>query len=178
VRIISGIYKGRQIRPPAALPVRPTTDFAKEGLFNVLNNLVVWEDTCVVDLFAGTGNMTFEFYSRGCPAVTAVDIEKRCTDFIGLTAKRLEMTGVEAIRSNVYVFLKRTVRKANLVFADPPYEMEGIKELPGYILDSGILEKEGLMIIEHPAKYSFADHPSWIQKREYGKVNFSFFRAG
>ena len=107
MRIISGIYKGRRILPPTNLPVRPTTDYAKEGLFNVLNNLIDFEETSVLDLFAGTGNITFEFVSRGVPTVMAIDIERRCADFISQTAKRLGMEGVSVRRMNVKVFLKR-----------------------------------------------------------------------
>ena len=176
MRIISGIYRGRKIHPPANLPVRPTTDYAKEGLFNVLNNLIDFEETSVLDLFAGTGNITFEFVSRGVPKVLAVDIERRCVDFISQTAERLEMEGVSVRRMNVKVFLRKASQNFDLVFADPPYEMEGISSLPDQILDADLISPGGLLILEHSDKYNFSDQPCFDQLREYGKVCFSIFR--
>jgi len=176
VRIISGIYKGRRIHPPTRLPVRPTTDFAKEGLFNVLNNLIDFEETTVLDLFAGTGNIAFEFASRGAPAVLAIDIERRCVDFINQTTKRLGMEGVTALRMNVKVFLRQAFQKFDLVFADPPYGMEGIALLPEQILQAGVMNTGGMLVLEHSNKNNFTDHPCFDQLREYGKVHFSIFR--
>ena len=176
MRIISGIYKGRRIRPPVNLPVRPTTDYAKEGLFNVLNNLIDFEETTVLDLFAGTGNIAFEFASRGTPAVLAIDIERRCVEFINQTVERLGIEGVTARRMNVNVFLRQAFQKFDLVFADPPYEMDGIALLPEQILNTGVLNTGGMLILEHSKTNSFTDHPCFDQLREYGKVHFSIFR--
>jgi len=177
VRIISGYYKGRRLNPPANLPVRPTTDYAKEGLFNVLNNLIDFSETTVLDLFSGTGNIAFEFASRGAPSVLAVDIERRCVDFISQTAEKFGMEGVRAIRMNVLVLLKIGKERADLVFADPPFGMEGIDTLPNLILSSGIVKPEGILILEHSEMYRFTDNPSFDQLREYGKVHFSIFRG-
>jgi len=176
VRIISGIYRGRKIHPPTNLPVRPTTDYAKEGLFNVLNNLIDFEETSVLDLFAGTGSITFEFVSRGVPSVLAIDIERRCVEFINKTAEQLGMEGVSVRRMNVKVFLRLAYQKFDLVFADPPYGMEGIALLPGKILEADMMNPRGLLILEHSDKYNFTDHPCFDQLREYGKVHFSIFR--
>jgi len=177
VRIISGNHRGRKINPPANLPVRPTTDYAKEGLFNVLNNLIDFSETKVLDLFSGTGNIAFEFASRGAPSVRAIDIERRCVDFINETAEKFGMEEVHAIRMNVLVLLKIGKERADLVFADPPFGMEGIENLPGQILSSGIVKPNGILILEHSDSYNFSGNPNFDQLREYGKVNFSMFRG-
>lgn len=176
MRIISGAYRGRRLSPPTGLPVRPTTDFAKEGLFNILNGLVDFEETKVLDLFAGTGNMSFEFISRGCPEVMAVDIEHRCVAYIGETARVLGMKGLTAIRSNVMVFLKHPRKEYDLVFADPPYQMPGIGDLPGLVLSSGLLSPGGLFVMEHSTRYKFTADPRFREQRGYGSVQFSIFR--
>jgi 16S rRNA (guanine966-N2)-methyltransferase len=176
VRIISGEYKGRRLNPPLNLPVRPTTDFAKEGLFNVLNHLVDYSETNVADLFAGTGNIAFEFVSRGCPLVTAVDIEQKCISFISQTAQKFRMEGLQPVRSNVYVFLKHPFRKFDLVFADPPYDMDNISEFPQLVMNSGLLSDDGIFVMEHSERYDFSADPALLQSRAYGKVHFSIFR--
>jgi len=176
VRIISGCYKGRRIDPPVNLPVRPTTDFAKEGLFNVLTNLVDFSATSVLDLFAGTGNISFEFISRGCKHVIALDIERRCVDFINLTAANLGMDGLKAVRSNALIYLRKPWEPFDLVFADPPYRMKGINQLPDQILNTGLLNAGGFLVLEHSGQIDFGEHPQVNQVRKYGKVHFSFFR--
>ncbi len=176
MRIISGKYKGRRITPPPGLPVRPTTDFAKEGIFSVLNGMVDFDETKVLDLFAGTGNMSFEFISRGCPEVMAVDIEQRCVRFIGDTARNLGMEGLAAIRSNVMVFLKHPRMQYDLVFADPPYQMSGLPEFPGLVIASGLIAPGGLFVLEHSGRHTFSGHPMFLSQRGYGKVQFSIFR--
>ena len=142
----------------------------------MLNNLIDFEETTVLDLFAGTGNITFEFASRGTPAILAIDIERRCVEFINLTAERLGMEGVTARRMNVKVFLRQAFKKFDLVFADPPYEMDGIALLPEQILNAGVMNTGGMLILDHSNKNSFTDHPCFDQLREYGKVHFSIFR--
>ncbi|HPT32664.1 MAG TPA: RsmD family RNA methyltransferase, partial [Prolixibacteraceae bacterium] len=121
MRIVSGKYRGRRLQPPVNLPVRPTTDFAKEGLFNVLNNTLDYESLTVLDLFSGTGSIAFEFLSRGAVEVTAVDSNHRCIDFIKKTAADFGASNLKAVKSNSFVFLKHMVAKFDLVFADPPY---------------------------------------------------------
>ncbi|MFH1937839.1 MAG: RsmD family RNA methyltransferase, partial [Bacteroidota bacterium] len=177
MRIISGQFKGRRIHPPSSLPVRPTTDYAKEGLFNVLTNLIDFSETTVLDLFSGTGNMAFEFASRGAPSVLAVDIERRCVDFINQTAEKFRMEGVKAIRMNVLVLLKRRWESVDLVFADPPYGMDGMEKLPDLIRSSGIVKPTGIVILEHSNRHDFTHDPSFDQLREYGKVRFSIFKG-
>lgn len=176
MRIVSGKYRGRRLHPPANLPVRPTTDFAKESLFNVLNNLVDFESLKVLDLFAGTGSISFEFLSRGATDVTAVDASHQCVDFIKRTAEAFGETGLHPVKTNAFVYLKHTVTQFDLIFADPPYDLEGIGTLPDRIWDSPLLGDEGIFIMEHSGKYKFDDHPGFWQKRNYGSVHFTFFK--
>ena len=175
MRIISGTLKGRRLNPPANLPVRPTTDMAREGLFNILNNYVDYEDCSVMDLFAGTGAMSVEFVSRGVREVTAVDINNACTDYIKLEAQRLELRNLRVVRADVFDLLKRANRKFDIVFADPPYALEGLETLPGLVFEYQVLNEDGIFILEHPREYSFEEHPHFWQHRNYGKVNFTFF---
>ncbi len=175
MRIISGTHKGRRINPPLNLPVRPTTDMAKEGLFNILNNSIDFEDLNVLDLFAGTGNITFEFASRGAAAVTAVDLNFKCVDFIKKTAKEIGFETVKPVRFDVFRFLKSSSKSYDLIFADPPYDLEGIELLPDLIFEKEWLNKNAWLIIEHSRGIDFARHKYFSQKRNYGKVNFTFF---
>ena len=175
MRIISGTLKGRRLNPPANLPVRPTTDMAREGLFNILNNYVDYEDCSVMDLFAGTGAMSVEFVSRGVREVTAVDINNACTDYIKLEAQRLELRNLRVVRADVFDLLKRANRKFDIVFADPPYALEGLETLPDLVFEHQVLNEDGIFILEHPREYSFEEHPHFWQHRNYGKVNFTFF---
>jgi 16S rRNA (guanine(966)-N(2))-methyltransferase RsmD len=175
MRIIAGTLKGRRLNPPANLPVRPTTDMAREGLFNILNNYVDFDECTVMDLFAGTGAMSVEFISRGVREVTAVDINNACTDFIKSEAQRLELRNLRVVRADVFDLLKRANRKFDIVFADPPYAIEGLETLPGLVFDRQVLTDDGIFILEHPREYSFEEHPHFWQHRSYGKVNFTFF---
>ncbi len=176
MRIISGIYKGRKLQPPLNLPVRPTTDFAKEGLFNILNNSVDFESVKVLDLFAGTGSMSFEFLSRGAIEVTSIDSNHRCVEFIKKTAETFGAHNIKAVRSNSFVFIKHMIAGYDLIFADPPYDLEGIEAIPDLIFSSGLLNEEGLMILEHSSSYKFEKNPNFDSHKSYGSVNFSFFK--
>jgi len=176
VRIISGKYRGRQIHTPHNLPVRPTTDFAKESLFNILNNLVDFEELKVLDLFAGTGNISYEFFSRGAVNVTAVEIDPKCVAFINKTIHLLNAECLYAISADVFQYLKHAFGKYDIIFADPPYQMEKIDEIPDLIFQSQILKNEGWFILEHSKRHDFSKHPFFDQHRKYGNVNFSFFR--
>ncbi|MEI7499794.1 MAG: RsmD family RNA methyltransferase [Bacteroidota bacterium] len=175
MRIVSGKHRGRRLQPPVNLPVRPTTDFAKEGLFNVLSNLVDFESLRVLDLFTGTGSIAFEFISRGAIEVTAVDNNHKCINFIKKTAENFGTKNIIPVKSNSFVFIKRMCSKYDLVFADPPYDLEGIESIPDLIFDSGLLEKEGLLVLEHSIRYRFEQHPRFSQHRNYGSVNFTLF---
>ena len=177
MRIITGKYRGKQIHPPANLPVRPTTDFAKESLFNILNNLVDFEELRVLDLFAGTGSISYEFFSRGSSLVTAIDRDPHCVAFINKTAGILNAENLEAVREDAFQFLKHPFGRYDLVFADPPYDMEGIDTLPDLVLSCCILYPDGLFILEHSRDHDFSKHPNFSQHRKYGNVNFSFFQC-
>jgi 16S rRNA (guanine(966)-N(2))-methyltransferase RsmD len=176
MRIVSGTLRGRRLQPPVNLPVRPTTDFAKESLFNVLNNLIDFEELKVLDLFAGTGSISFEFISRGAISVTSVDINHRCVEFIKKTAENLSIANLSVVRGNVMHYLEHSTIRSNMVFADPPYDLPAINKIPDLVLGSGILEPGGLLILEHGGGHDFTLHPSFLQHRHYGSVNFSFFR--
>jgi 16S rRNA (guanine966-N2)-methyltransferase len=176
VRIIGGAHKGRRINPPANLPVRPTTDLAKESLFNILNNLVDFTGLKVLDLFAGTGSISYEFASREAAIVTAIDLNYRCVAFIRKIAGSYDMKALKVVRSDVFRFLTRNCSDPyDLVFSDAPYGMEEITRLPGLVFENKWLKQGGLLIIEHPADVDFSNHPQFSQKRNYGRVNFSFF---
>lgn len=175
MRIISGSHKSRQIHPPKNLPVRPTTDLAKEALFNILVNNFDLEDIVVLDLFAGTGGITYEFASRGALGVTSIDTELRCVDFIRTTAKDLGFEAVLAFRSDAFRFLQNTQNTYDIIFCDPPYDMEGIDAIPRLVLEKKLLREDGWLIIEHSDRMKFDTMPGFMQHRRYGSVNFSIF---
>ncbi len=175
MRIISGIYRGRTIMPPKNLPVRPTTDMAREGLFNILTGHFDFEEISVLDLFAGTGSISLEFASRGCPHITSVDVNDRCAVFIRATAVRLGITGIRVVRANVFTFLKTEKITYDLIFADPPYDLPALATLPDTVLGTGILNTGGWLIVEHPRQIDFAEENGFFDHRRYGQVNFSFF---
>ena len=176
MRIISGKFRGKQLHPPANIPVRPTTDFAKESLFNILNNLIDIEETQVLDLFTGTGSIAFEFFSRGCLLVTAVDISHKCISYIQRTAEAMKADCLKAVRADGFRFIQLPGPAYNLVFADPPYELEKIDTLPDIILHSPLLETNGWFILEHSRSHDFTEHPMFYDHRSYGNVNFTFFQ--
>ncbi|TND09978.1 MAG: RNA methyltransferase, RsmD family [Bacteroidetes bacterium] len=176
IRIISGTHKGRRIKAPANLPVRPTTDFAKESLFNILNNRFDWEDVKALDLFSGTGSIAFEMASRGCPSVTAVDSHVGCWHFIRETAITLDLSdAVRVQKGNSFTFLKSVKEQYDLVFADPPFEMKGTETIPGIVFEMNLLKPGGLLVVEHPATLRFPPSEFFLEKRTYGNVNFSIF---
>ena len=155
MRIISGKYKHRALNPPKGLPVRPTTDFAKTGLFNILNNSIDFNSIAVLDLFCGTGNISFEFLSRGAHTVVAVDSNKKCLDFIRKTAIEFDVDNIKAVRSDVSKFLDKTVGTFDIVFADPPYKINEKQLLVDKVLSLKILNSSGIMILEHPKEENY-----------------------
>ena len=176
MRIIRGKYRGKQIHTPGNLPVRPTTDFAKEALFNILNNLIDLEDITVLDLFSGTGNISYEFFSRGAREITAIETDRRCAAFIERTGQLLTADCLTVFQSDVFQFLKHAFSTWDIIFADPPFSMENIGELPDLVFQKNLLNKDGYFILEHSKRQNFAEHPFFDQQRIYGNVNFSFFR--
>lgn len=175
MRIIAGSLKGRRLNPPTTLPVRPTTDMARESLFNILGNYIDYEDCTVMDIFAGTGAVSLEFISRGAKEVTSIDINTQCTDFIKESACQFNVNNIHVVRADVFDLIKRAYKKFDIIFADPPYALENLGKLPDLIFEHDLLSEEGLFILEHPREYQFEEHPHFWQHRNYGKVNFTFF---
>jgi len=175
MRIIGGRLRGRTIRPPQGYKARPTTDFAREGLFNVLDNVYEFADLQVLDLFGGTGAIAFEFASRGAARVYSVEMARENATFIKTEARRLGLDNVTMVRDNVFDFLDVCREKFDIIFADPPYALEGLDTLPDRIFARDLLHPECYFILEHPGAYSFRDHPRFVKEKSYGKVHFSFF---
>ena len=176
MRIISGKFRGRAINPPKNLRARPTTDFAKENLFNILTNLVDFEECTVLDLFAGTGSISYEFASRGVKSVTAVEINSVHHNFIRNTARDLGAENIFAVKANVFLYLKSCPKRFDIVFSDAPYDLEGVEDVVDLVLSGNILEDDGIFIFEHSEKYNFENNPFFWQSRSYGSVQFSFFK--
>ena len=176
MRIISGKYRGRAINPPKNLRARPTTDFAKENLFNILTNLVDFEQCEVLDLFAGTGSVSYEFASRGVKSVTSVEINAVHHNFIRTTARALGADNIFAVKANVFLYLRSCPKSFDIVFSDAPYDLEGLDQVVDMVLGEKILKDDGIFIFEHSDKYNFENHPYFWQSRSYGSVQFSLFK--
>jgi 16S rRNA (guanine(966)-N(2))-methyltransferase RsmD len=177
VRIITGTHRSHQFNPPANLNIRPTTDFAKESLFNIINNYFYFEQLeQVLDLFSGTGSISYEFASRGSKNITAVDNNFKSTNFIKQSADKLKFNNIHVVKTDVFNFLNFNKQPYDLIFADPPYDMgEKIMSIPDLVFANKLLNKDGWLIIEHSKEINFEKHPNFFQHRNYGKVNFSVF---
>lgn len=175
MRIISGKFRGKRIVAPNNLPARPTTDFAKEGLFNILRSRIDFYDLKVLDLFAGTGNLTYEFASRGVPFILAIDQNFGCTRFISKTAKQLNCDEIHVYKADVFKYLEKTREQFDLVFADPPYALDNKRQLIDLVFEKDILMDGGIFVLEHPDGDDFSDHPNFEMMRSYSSVNFSLF---
>ncbi len=178
MRIIGGQYARRIIHPPAGLPVRPTTDKAKEALFNVLANYFDFEGLAVLDLFAGTGGISYEFASRGAAEVLAVEKHPRCVEFINKTMRLLALDTLRVVRTDAFRFIRQCPTAFDIIFADPPYEMEDIESIPDLIFKQKLLCSGGWLVLEHSGRHSFAAHPAFFQNRNYSKVHFTIFQEG
>ncbi len=176
MRIISGTHKGKRLMAPKKLPVRPTTDMAKEGLFNILNNRFYFGDIKILDLCAGTGNISYEFASRGVRDITAVDSHYGCVQYINKTSDALNLN-ISALKNDVFTFLERTHETYDVIFADPPYdmEMEQFLRFPQLVFEKELLNEEGLLIVEHSPHTNLDNVPHFTEKRKYGSCVFSFF---
>ena len=179
MRIIGGTHRGRHLSPAKGFKARPTTDFAKENLFNVLGHLVAIEGARVLDLFSGTGSIAYEFASRGAAGVIAIEADYHHYSFIKHVARELHFTTVKVYRADVFLACRKLAGKPpfDVVFADPPYDLPRVPDLPAVVFDNHLLAPDGVLVIEHPATTRFADHPRLIDHRHYGSVNFSLFRA-
>lgn len=176
MRIISGKYKGRRLIAPKKLPVRPTTDFAKESLFNILNNDFYFDEITLIDLFCGTGNISYEFASRGCEHITAVDANYGCVNFVQKTAKELDFN-INTIKSDVFKFLEKVQLHADIIFADPPYEFtdDQFSKIPELVFGKNFLSEDGYLIIEHSKHTDLSELPNFSFSKSYGGCVFSFF---
>ncbi len=174
MRIIGGKFKGRRIVAPKKLPIRPTTDFAKEALFNILNNQLNFEETSALDLFSGSGNISFELLSRETKQIIAVDQNYLCTKFISEESKKLEAGKVKCVKSEAIKFLNRCEIKFDLIFADPPYDYTLYTELINAVFSNNLLSPDGLFVLEHYTKTN-VEHPKRYNTRNYSGVSFSMF---
>ena len=176
MRIISGIYGGRRLSPPKNITARPTTDFAKESLFNLLNNRMDFEGIDMLDLFAGTGGIGIECVSRGAREVTAVELAHVQQNWIISCCKQLGIRNLTVIRGDVFKFLSSCRTQYDLIFADPPYALDQLPTLADTILDFNRLKADGWLVIEHGKDTDFTQHPRHVETRQYGSVHFSFFQ--
>lgn len=175
MRIIGGRLKGLRLNPPKNLPVRPTTDLAKEALFNILQNKIEFEDIRVLDLFSGTGNISMEFASRGAAQVIAVDRSIQCIHYLKDTARQHGLTNIKTFKDDVFKYLQLETDQYDLIFADPPYDMNQIPEIPKIIFEKDLLLPGGLLIVEHQSMQNLSNHPAFTEQRKYGHSSFSFF---
>jgi len=194
--------RGRQIILPAGFKARPTTDFAREGLFNILSNSIDLENSSVLDLFSGTGCISYEFLSRGCKDITSVEMDSANARFIKMTSGKLAQTFcksatsdqsvsepgavrtseslpvIKSVHHNVFDFLKICNKKFDIIFADPPYDMDGFQLIPEKIFKAQLFkDKDSILIFEHPSKFNFSSHPAFTKEKKYGNVHFSFFSS-
>lgn len=177
MRVISGIYKRRRFDVPKSFKARPTTDFAKENLFNVLEQYCDFaeDDFTALDLFAGTGSISIELVSRGCSQVISVEQDRKHYGFIQQVMKQVKTDKCMPVCADVFKYVGRCKGQFDLIFADPPYALERLGELPDLILNGGLMKDVSLFVLEHGKDYSFTDHPCFVEHREYGSVNFTFF---
>ncbi len=177
MRVISGIYKRRRFDVPRTFKARPTTDFAKENLFNVLANYIDFEEGVrALDLFAGTGSISIELVSRGCDQVISLEKDRDHHAFICKIMQEVKTDKCIPIRGDVFKYLQGGKEQFDFIFADPPYELNGLETIPDLVFDNHLLKENGLFVLEHGKKNNFEFHPHFIEKRVYGSVNFSFFR--
>ena len=176
MRIISGQYKGKIINAPKNLPVRPTTDFAKTALFNILSNQFDLATIQVLDLFAGTGSISYEFLSRGVKYLTAVDENKNCCAFIAKNFDDLADKNAHVTKQDVFGYVKQCQVRYDIIFADPPYDLAQAQTLPALVFEHNLLKPDGLFVFEHQSAQDFSAMPHFVEKRKYGNVGFSIFK--
>lgn len=176
MRIITGRYKGRRFDIPRTFKARPTTDFAKENIFNVLQGYTDFDGKTALDLFAGTGSISLELASRGCQQVVSVEADRDHTAFIRQCFAKLDADNQLLIRGDVFKFLKTCRQSFDFIFADPPYALRELPQIPDLILESTLLRPDGLLVFEHGKDHDFSQHPRFVEHRQYGSVNFSIFR--
>ncbi|MDO4801176.1 MAG: RsmD family RNA methyltransferase [Prevotellaceae bacterium] len=176
MRIITGIYKGLSFDVPKTFKARPTTDFAKENLFNVVRQYIDFDETTALDLFSGTGSISLELLSRGCQQVISVEADRDHHRFIMQCLQKINASNCVPIRGDVFRFLKSCKMNFDFIFADPPYKLEKLDTIPDEIFNRQLLKEGGLFVLEHGKEYDFSPNPHFAEHRSYGSVNFSFFR--
>lgn len=176
MRIIGGQFKGLRLNPPKDLPVRPTTDMAKEALFNIIPNLIDIEGCAALDLFTGTGGIAIELASRGAKQVDAIDLSMKCVNYLQDQRKRLNLTQLKVVKSSVFQFLDRCTSQYDFIFADPPYDLDRLMELPSIILAKGLLKKDGVFVLEFPSQRALPTDPIPTDIRKYGNSSFAFYQ--
>jgi len=177
MRIIGGILKGLRLNPPKNLPVRPTTDLAKEALFNILQNQIDFDDINVLDLFSGTGNISLEFASRGAKQVIAIDRSIHCVNYLKDTARQHQLENIKTYKADVFKYLQLETEQYDLIFADPPYDLNQIPEIPKIIFEKSLVAPGGLLIVEHQSMQNLSQHLAFLEQRKYGHSSFSFFKG-
>jgi len=175
MRIIGGTLKGLRLNPPTNLPVRPTTDLAKEALFNILLNKIEFEGIKVLDLFSGTGNISLEFASRGASEVVSIDRSIQCINYVKDTSRQHKLTQVKTFKADVLKYLEIETEQYDVIFADPPYDLSKIPEIPKIIFEKNLLLPGGLLIVEHQSLQNLSNHAKFVEQRKYGHSSFSFF---
>jgi 16S rRNA (guanine(966)-N(2))-methyltransferase RsmD len=176
MRIITGQYKGRRFDIPRTFKARPTTDFAKENIFNVLSGYVDFDGATALDLFAGTGSISLEMLSRGCSQVVSVEADRDHARFIGECVRKLQVDNHVLIRGDVFRFVKSCRQQFDLIFADPPYQLPNLPTIPDLIFEHQLLAPNGIFVFEHGKQNDFSQHPHFREHRAYGSVNFSLFQ--
>lgn len=176
MRIITGQYKGRHFDVPRTFKARPTTDFAKENIFNVMNGYIDFDEACALDLFAGTGSISLELLSRGCKQVVSVELDRDHHSFIRQCLQKLQADNCALIKGDVFRFLKSCKQQFDFIFADPPYALPNLETLPDIVLGNNLIKEEGVFVLEHGKQNDFSAHPRFVEHRSYGSVNFSIFR--
>lgn len=176
MRIITGIYKGRHFEIPRTFKARPTTDFAKENIFNVLRGYLDFDGIAALDLFAGTGSISLELLSRGCQQVVSVEADRDHARFIRQCIDKIGADNHTLVLGDVFRFVKGSRQQFQFIFADPPYQLETLPDLPDLILSKGILAPDGVFCFEHGKNYDFSAHPRFVEHRNYGSVNFTLFK--
>lgn len=176
MRIIGGRFKGLRFSPPKDLPVRPTTDIAKEALFNILQNRLDYHDDLYgLDLFSGTGGISLELISRGFKEVTSVDRSPKCIRFLADTAKKLQIDNLKIVRSDVLTFLKRCTQQFDFIFIDPPYDMDFLPRFPQLIMEAELLKPDGILVLEYPSTIKLPELLQLVELRKYGSSSFAIY---
>ena len=176
MRIITGIFKGRHFDIPRSFKARPTTDFAKENIFNVMSGYMDFEGATALDLFSGTGSISLELLSRGCERVVSVELDRDHHRFISECLKKLDTQACLPLRGDVFRFIKSCRQQFDFIFADPPYALKELPQIPDLVLDKGLLKEGGVFVFEHGKNYDFSQHPRFVEHRSYGSVNFTLFQ--